>query len=292
MVTCGQESARQFRRGIREDMGTSQLTRSTGLVALAALAVACASNTLDWPGSPRDTDDDDATLRRYKAAFHTAQGEEFDRSATREQFLAEVAAARVLYLGDNHRDPVLHRRHVDLLLDLRDRGVPIALGLEAVGTQDQSLVDEFLAGTRSEPSLRAAIRERWAGSWLDDVRLDMAYYNFLIRLARDSKWPVFALEPTPRLPLDERDAAIAGSILAAARAHPTRLVVVVVGQTHLLGTGALIERVDQPAVAIGASISPHLRGVAARERSSDPLVRSDGGLWFFSDHMPVYIDGP
>lgn len=273
--------------------------RSALVNAVLPLAVfpwvhgACTTNTLDWQGSPPSAEDsaEARELADYKAAFATALGEEFVEAGSRARLLDRAASARILFLGDNHRDPVLHRHHLELLAELHERDVPATLVVEALGTADQALVDEYLAGLRSLSSLRRAIHRRWPGSWLDDATLDMAHYNQLLRIARVARWPAWALEPTPRLPLPERDATMVERIRAVAAAHPDRLVVVVVGQAHLLGRGDLIHRVGLPCIALGASVPPALRASALR-LDPDPaeFIRCAGGLWFAADHLPVQPD--
>ena len=102
--------------------------------------------------------------------------------------------------------------------------------------------------------------------------------------ARGTARPVFALEPTPRLPLYERDQAMARTVLRHAREHPDALLVVIVGETHLLGYGQLVQRVALPHVIVCASLSVSLREDAARTRF-DPrhrFVETDAGVLFFA----------
>lgn len=187
----------------------------------------------------------------------------------------------MLFLGDHHVDAALHAEHLQVLEDLAARGVPIALGLEAVGTQDEDAVRRYLAGDIDLAALRAAVRERWPDSWLDSAEVDADYYRALLALARRAGWLVFALEPAPRVPLGQRDALIADGIRAALAAHPDHAVVVVVGHTHLLGEGDLVGRTGGEGMVVGARMSVTLGERLAEGGDPAPLwVQSDAGVWF------------
>jgi len=243
------------------------------LVVSSCLLGGCALGAFDWQ------DRTSSPLHQYKAEFARDVGERFDRSASTDELLSLARHGRVLWLGDHHRDRILHSFQLDLLQRLFDSGTPLALALEAVGTQDQPAVDGYLRGRGTIDDLAATIRARWPESWLDSPEVDAGYYRTLLLAARRHGCPVFALEPTPRLPLQQRDDAIADRIRAAAAQHPHRLIVVVVGQAHLLGQGDLVRRTALPGPVLGADPPPGLRR-SARDQAAD-LVRTDAGVWFF-----------
>ena len=157
----------------------------------------------------------------------------------------------------------------------------MVLALEAIGLQDEPHVKMYLAGELSMELLRQQLRTRWNGSWLDDRELDPWFYRSLLAFARKHQLPVSALEPTPRLPLAQRDEVLAASIRRTLDANPDRLVVVVVGQAHLVGQGHLIERIGDRSLAIGGEPPPSLRDASAGERGS--VQQSRAGLWWFAE---------
>src|SRR5690606_36647970 len=117
----------------------------------------------------------------------------------------------------------------------------------------------------------------------DHDRIDSAHYRALLAFARARSIPVWALEPVPRLPLERRDPWIAARLRSLAHRVPDHLVVVVVGHAHLLGRGALVERVRLPAAAIGARLSVTLQNrLAERAVAPDTLLKSDAGVLFFA----------
>ncbi len=251
---------------------------------LVVLANGCATPALEWPGQePEDPKPSGPRyLRFYKEAHYRALGDRFSGGVTSADFCRQLAAARVLYLGDHHSDHDLHARMLALLDELRDREFRLHLGLECLGTEDTPALQSYLAGDLDLEVVAERARDRWPGSWLTSRRLDQAFYRELLRRAKAHRWPVFALEPTPRLPLFERDQVIAGRVRTEADAHPKDLIVVIVGHTHLLGEGALIERVGLPHVAIGARLSVTLAaaGEAQVWAPTHRFARASSGVLF------------
>ena len=176
---------------------------------------------------------------------------------------------------------------MELLEDLHGRGVRMVLALEAIGLQDEPHVRRYLSGELTMEALRQQLRARWDGSWLDDRELDPWFYRSLLAFAKNHALPVVALEPTPRLRLAHRDDLLAANIGRALDDNPGRLVVVVVGQAHLVGQGDLIDRIDHigcHGIAIGGEPPPSLRCSAAGERGS--VQQSEAGLWWFAELFP------
>jgi uncharacterized iron-regulated protein len=245
------------------------------------LAAACTPSTFAWDDAVP------ATLQGYRAAFAEAVGTELRGSLTREELLLEIGKNRVLWLGDHHSSSRLHGLQLQLLDDLHNHGRRLVLALEAIGLQDEPQVREYLAGELTMESLRQQMRARWNGSWLDDRELDPWHYRSLLAFAKNHQLPVVALEPTPRLRLSHRDEVLETNIRRALDEHEDRLVVVVVGQAHLVGQGDLIERIDRSgcrSIAIGGEPPPSLRGSAPGARGS--VQQSQAGLWWFAELFP------
>jgi hypothetical protein len=79
---------------------------------------------------------------------------------------------------------------------------------------------------------------------------------------------------------------MAARVRELAAAHPGHLVVIVVGQTHLLGDGDLVGRTGLPGVVVGGEPTGPLRGAVAPTAPTAPtagFVASDGGVWWFAD---------
>jgi hypothetical protein len=251
----------------------------TPFVILASLATAgCFLSQPTWHGGP-------SSLGAYRQSYVDAVGDEFTASVARAELLAEIAAKKVLWIGDHHRDSRLHGLQSELLVQVLHAGMPLALGLECVGTADQADLDEFVAGDIELKQLEDRMRARWDGSWLDDRSLDPWHYRWLLAFAKNNQLPVFALEPTPRLPLAERDPVIAQSVADAAARWPEHTLVVVVGQTHLLGNGNLAGRTGLDGVLIGAQPTAPLRAASAPRAGRGELLRSNGGVYWFTEML-------
>lgn len=239
------------------------------------LAGACTPSTFAWDDAVP------AALQGYRAAFAEAVGTQLRGSLTREELLREIGDGSVLWLGDHHSSSRLHALQLQLLDDLQGRGKRLVLALEAIGLQDEVHVRRYLAGDLTMELLRQQLRTRWDGSWLDDRELDPWYYRSLLAFARRNQLPVVALEPTPRLPLAHRDDILETNIRQVLDDHRDRLVVVVVGQAHLVGQGDLVHRVAGRGIAIGGEPPPSLRRAAAGERGS--VQQCQAGLWWFAE---------
>ncbi len=251
----------------------SRTALGVGLSSL--LLVGCAGADFDWQGRPT------TALETYQRSFEIAVGDRYVATMRKDELLEHAAKARVIWLGDHHRDASLHERHFALLRSLHQSGAQIALGLEALAEQDSLALADYLAHRTSLERFTATVRARWPESWLDGGDVDSAHYRQMLLFAASSNTPVFALEPAPRLPLAQRDERIAANVRAAAARYPDRRIVVVIGQAHLLGDGDLIARVGLPSLALGAAPPPSLFLPKAPSPTEDSLWCSSGGLWFY-----------
>lgn len=250
------------------------------LALLLPLAPGCTPARFGWQPDGGDE------VAGYRAAFAAAAGDRVVARVDRDAFGRQLAGARVLWLGDHHQSRRLHELQRELLARLLADGHRLAFALEAIGSQDETWVQLHLDGRLPEPELRRRMLRRWPGSWLDDPGVDAPHWRALLALARRHATPVHALEPTPRLPLAQRDACIVAAVQAAAAAAPDRLLVVVVGQAHLLGAGDVVRRAGLPAVVIGGEPPPALAAQAAASKppaAAGELWQSSGGPWWFAE---------
>jgi len=246
---------------------------------MAPCLLLCACGQLGWEGDGRVQN-----LLEYRASFERSLGD-WDGSLDDPAFAERLRSCRVLWLGDHHQDVGLHRRQRDLLEGLARSGRPCALCLEAIGTEDDPAVAGYLAGAMDLLQLQDVIAERWPESWLDSAGVDAGHYREVLAIAREHRLPVRGLEPCPRLPLRSRDPEIAETVRRTAAAFPERLLVVMIGQTHLLGQGNLIARTGLANVAIGARPPEELGPCAAP--AGAVLLRTASGLLFFRELVPA-----
>ena len=246
-------------------------------VTLVVVFTASCSQDFLWQGGPG------SELHAYRASFTASAGRELVAQVPRAQLLRDLKSAQILWLGDHHRHSRLHALQMELLQQLQQQGRAMCLGLEAIGVQDQPLVDDFLAGEINMRALREQMRSRWSGSWLDDHALDPWFFRSLLMFARQHQLPVFALEPTPRLPLAARDPYIAETVRDACDLRPDRLTVIVIGQTHLKGDGDVVARTGRDSLIIGGAPTDRLRQSPRQPAPRGTLWRADSDVFWFTE---------
>jgi uncharacterized iron-regulated protein len=107
-----------------------------------------------------------------------------------ESMLADLAAADVVFVGEQHGDPNTHRLEVAILSGLLRRGAAVTVSLEMFERDAQGALDEYLKGERSEEDFLAASRP-WPRYATD--------YRALVEMARAHQWPVLASNIPRRL---------------------------------------------------------------------------------------------
>ena len=222
-------------------------------------------------------------LSAYRQSFHDAIGQTLVGTVDRQKLLGQIEQQRTLWLGDHHRHSRLHALQTELLTQIQSRGIPMAFGLECIGVHDEQDVNDFLANKIDLDTLCKRIRTRWTGSWLDDRDLDPWFYRSLLEFAKRHRIAVFALEPTPRLPLPIRDSYIAQTVKKACELHNDKLVVIIVGQTHLVGDGDITRRSGQPGTMIGGLPPHHLLELAPRKQTRGDLWQDDSKMLWFNE---------
>jgi len=247
------------------------------LVTLTFAFTACTPTAFGWQeGLPRE-------LIAYRQSFEDAAGSELLDSITRRDLLAQMERSKLLWLGDHHRHSRLHALQTELLEQLQQRGVQMAFGLEAIGVRDERLVNDFLANRIDLNTLREQVRTRWDGSWLDDRDLDPWFYRSLLEFAKRHRIPVFALEPTPRLELKMRDTYIAQTIQNACERYQDKLIVVLLGQTHLLGKGDVVGRSGRRGTVLGGLPTERLLSQSPSVLARGDFWRTDQNVYWFGE---------
>ncbi len=110
---------------------------------------------------------------------------------TETQMLAAVTDARIVYVGETHDNPASHRLEVTLLKALAERYPgQVALGMEMMTPEQQSVLNRWVAGELSEKKLLEL------SDWYNVWRMDFDYYKELFLLCRDKKIPIIGLNAT------------------------------------------------------------------------------------------------
>ena len=100
-----------------------------------------------------------------------------------ESMLADVAAADIVLIGEQHDDPNTHRLEAAVLQGLLRRGRPVTVSLEMFERDVQAELYDYLAGRKAEEPFLAASRP-WPRYATD--------YKPLVELARAHGWSVVA----------------------------------------------------------------------------------------------------
>ncbi len=142
----------------------------------------------------------------------------------------EIAQAGIVLVGDYHALPNSQRYLASLLRDPELHQRPVVLGVETIFSRDQHILDEWFRGEIDENELRQRIRFDldWGYDW-------PTFYD-LLSAARDHGACIYGLDCMPREDLRKigaRDRHAADKIAELRRRHPSALVFVLFGESHL-----------------------------------------------------------
>jgi len=167
---------------------------------------------------------------RYLAEFAEAF-REFEWRLTEAHVVERAASADVVLVGDYHSLAACQKFMTALLGRLSGPGRRAnVLGLEAVYSAAQPVLDEWWGGGVDEDSLRSRLRfdRDWGYDWQP--------YGDLLSVARRQCEGVWGLDSEPRFDLRRvrgRDRHMAERILEMRRANPEARALVFVGESHL-----------------------------------------------------------
>lgn len=118
-----------------------------------------------------------------------------------ETLTSRLAAADLVFVGEQHNDPATHRMELAILEGIARRRDSVVLALEMWERDVQPLLDRYLAGSATEDELLRDGRP-WK-NYLTD-------YRPLVELARARSWPVIASNvPRPLASLVSRGGLVA-----------------------------------------------------------------------------------
>jgi uncharacterized iron-regulated protein len=154
---------------------------ATGVIASAAGAQApCVARVLllaasSAPGEPADAAHAGLWVDVY-------QGEPMPY----ENVLEDLATVRTIYLGERHTLQRHHEMQANILTDLAQKGLPLAVGLEQMESSQQSHLDRYNRGEIDFEQLAKATD--WPKRWQNYQQ-----YRPILEAARKWKAPVVAL---------------------------------------------------------------------------------------------------
>jgi hypothetical protein len=173
---------------------------------------------------PRDSASGRKYLREFGQAFRR-----YDSVLSTEQLNSKIAAADILLIGDYHALPASQRFATQLVERLANTR-PVAVGLEAMLSRDQRILDAWWRREVGEAELRQRLRfdREWGYDW------DPCYQ--LLTAARDHGESIYGLDCMPRDDLrriGSRDRHAAVKIREMREKHPNAVLVVLFGESHL-----------------------------------------------------------
>ncbi len=102
------------------------------------------------------------------------------------QLLNDLENARVIYIGENHTDPVHHQIQLRVIRDLLARH-EVAVGMEMIDQPYQPVLDNWSHGELSEQAFLE--KTQWYANW----RYDFDLYRGIFETIRDSRIPLIGL---------------------------------------------------------------------------------------------------
>jgi uncharacterized iron-regulated protein len=106
--------------------------------------------------------------------------------------VADLARARVVYLGERHTLERHHASQAKLIADLAHGGASLVVALEPLETSQQAGIDRFNRGDIDFDGLAAATG--WAKRWTN-----YRQYRPVLEAARKAKAPLIGLSPSPEI---------------------------------------------------------------------------------------------
>lgn len=163
-------------------------------------------------------------LREFTGAFR-----KYDAPLTPEQLNVRIASADVILLGDYHALPACQTfaaKLIEQLAGARD----VVLGVEAVLSRDQQVLESWWIREISEQELRERLRfdREWGYDWTP-------FYDLLIA-ARQHADGIYALDCVPRTDLRRirsRDRHAALKVREMREQHPEATLLVIFGESHM-----------------------------------------------------------
>jgi hypothetical protein len=171
---------------------------------------------------------DSASNRKYLREF-TQAFRRYDAVLTPEQLNDKIAAASVLLVGDYHALPA-SQGFAGSLVERLSHGRSVLLGVEAILSRDQQILDAWWRREIAEEELRQRLRfdREWGYEW-------RPFYELLIT-AREYADGIFGLDCMPRDDLRRirsRDRHAAAKINEMRQRNPDAAIVVLFGESHL-----------------------------------------------------------
>ena len=178
---------------------SSPVAPALGALAFVALAfvsslglAGCASSQLrDGPAADEvgDAPRDNLGGLRGAVVHDGRTGERLSVAEVRRR----LAAARVVFVGEDHADPISHQAQLDVVRTLEVSGRRVAVGIEWLPASAQEAIDRFIAGQTTWANF--LLESKWTERWGHHP----ATYRPVFQWAQARAVPIRALNLPPRV---------------------------------------------------------------------------------------------
>lgn len=141
-----------------------------------ALAMGIAWNPIEMP-APRGV----PAIPTAPAGVYDASG----AARTWDAALADLAAGRLVAVGESHDDAAHHRIQAEVLAALAARRPDVAVAFEMVGYEDQAVLDAYMSGATPEAEFAAWWKANWG--------FDFALYKPIFDAAKSARVRAYGL---------------------------------------------------------------------------------------------------
>jgi len=221
-------------------------------------------------------------LREFSQAFRRYKG-----VLSGQELEDRLSAATLILAGDYHALPAAQDCAASLLERLA-RGAPVVLGVEAVLSRDQKILDSWWQRQISEEELRQRLRfdRDWGYDWAP-------FYRLLV-VARKHGQAVYGLDCQPRDDLRSirsRDRHASAKLCELRQRHPGAVILVVFGESHMAAAhlpALLRESLTQERMLTVLQNVDSLYWRAVRERAAAVNVNEETVCLFNSSPLEKY----
>ena len=101
------------------------------------------------------------------------------------QMMTDTEGSDVILVAEIHDNKQHHELQLDVIRSLREKKIPLAIGLEMFQADNQRQLDDWVEGKMTEQSFKAAYASNWSYDW--------SLYRDIFIFARDNRIPMIAL---------------------------------------------------------------------------------------------------
>lgn len=102
-----------------------------------------------------------------------------------EEMIKEIRDSKLIFIGEYHDSEPHHRIQLDIIKELNNSNLPVAVGVEMFAARSQNYLDLWVRGDIEINDFIKAYYQNWSVPW--------TFYNDLLLYIRDNKIPAIGL---------------------------------------------------------------------------------------------------